>query len=969
MIELRTLGALELVGPEPSAVGALVSQPKRLALLLYLAAATPPGFHRRDTLLSLFWPELDQPHARGALRNALSFLRPQLGVGAIVTRGDEVALDRTAFWCDVSAFLACVESGAAEEALALYRGDLLEGFYVPDAPGFESWLEGQRNHLRGRAGEAAWALATIEEQGGNWASAAGYARRAVALSAEYEKPACRLIELLDRAGDRGAALQEYQALEARLAQELEVLPSPETLSLIDVIRSRAIPRQGLKPPSSPPSSDTPKPAEEPVARLALRDAALPRRRSAGTRWVAAAGLAGLVFAGTLLSGSRTDLPTDPNLLAIAPFEVLDPALNIWREGLVDILSRSLDDAGPLRTVPQTVGLKRWRGRADRVSAESFGQRTGAGLVVFGSVRRVRDTVTLNATVLDRAGERVEPDIEVRGDTATVGDLADSLGVRILQVLGQERPIGAVRRVSIGSRSLPALKAFLHGEQLYRRGLWDSAMVHYEQAIAADSTFALAYRRMGYVLDWGPVSSATYGAALEYKRRSVTLRRGLSPRDSLLLAADSFDVAEADATNTADLIRFSYRARAIMEEAVGRYPGDPEMWLEVGEERFHANLPLGSLPGPALEAFDRAIALDPGFAPGYGHTVELAIRLNQPDLARKYADAYLRLDPTDVNEPSIRLAALLLDPERSRSFETARALDSASARVLFDVAVGHLGSWTDSGEAAIRVARALMTRQGGNGSQPWSDTLMYPQLLANQLAYRGRLREAYVVNRRLLLDAHGSRFSRFLDPFFTLALLGAVPESLAAATFQRSYDSPEAWPSGGVNTPRQLQGLPWWLARGDTAAIARFALRAEQESRGPTTPRGKLRSDYLHATARAYLALARADTARALGLFQAVPEQLCMANYCFHAKLTEARLLAAGGRAPRAGAVLDRWVWGGGTLSGIGFLERGRIAEKLGEHQKAMDSYQLVADLWRHADPQLEPYVREARAGLERLAGQ
>ena len=45
-------------------------------------------------------------------------------------------------------------------------------------------------------------------------------------------------------------------------------------------------------------------------------------------------------------------------------------------------------------------------------------------------------------------------------------------------------------------------------------------------------------------------------------------------------------------------------------------------------------------------------------------MKLAIQLNRPDLARKYAAAYLRLDPTDVNAPSIRLAALMLDPERS-----------------------------------------------------------------------------------------------------------------------------------------------------------------------------------------------------------------------------------------------------------------------------------------------------------------
>ena len=53
---------------------------------------------------------------------------------------------------------------------------------------------------------------------------------------------------------------------------------------------------------------------------------------------------------------------------------------------------------------------------------------------------------------------------------------------------------------------------------------------------------------------------------------------------------------------------------------------------------------------------------------------------------------------------------------------------------------------------------------------------------------------------------------------------------------------------------------------------------------------------------------------------------------------------------------------------LGVLERGRIAEGLGERQKAIESYQFVVDVWRHADPGLERCVSEARAGLERLAG-
>jgi hypothetical protein len=82
------------------------------------------------------------------------------------------------------------------------------------------------------------------------------------------------------------------------------------------------------------------------------------------------------------------------------------------------------------------------------------------------------------------------------------------------------------------------------------------------------------------------------------------------------------------------------------------------------------------------------------------------------------------------------------------------------------------------------------------------------------------------------------------------------------------------------------------------------------------------------------------------------------------------LLAAEGQAQQAGAVLDQWVWKAeGPFFVLGRLEQGRIAEGLGERQKAIDSYQFVVDVWRHADPELEPYVREARAGLERLAAE
>jgi hypothetical protein len=249
--------------------------------------------------------------------------------------------------------------------------------------------------------------------------------------------------------------------------------------------------------------------------------------------------------------------------------------------------------------------------------------------------------------------------------------------------------------------------------------------------------------------------------------------------------------------------------------------------------------------------------------------------------------------------------------------------------------------------------------------------MYRQFLARELASRGHLREAYAADRRLLLDPNASRFSQFLDPFLSLSLLGAIPESAAATTFGRALEPGKAWRIPPFNVQmREQRGLPWWQARSDTLSLARFALRAEQEARTQKGAIGKLRGRYLHAAATAYLELARGDSAGALRLFQSIPDTLCIVNICYYEKLIEARLLASQGRARQAGEVLDLWVWRAeGPLYVLGMLDRARIAESLGEREKATDSYQFVVDVWRHADPELEPYVREARAGLERLAAE
>jgi DNA-binding SARP family transcriptional activator len=105
VIELHTLGALELRDAEAQALHAILAQPKRVALLVYLTLATPRGFHRRDTLIALFWPEHDTDHARNSLNQSVHALRRALGVDTIVSRnGDARSVDPKHDWCDAVAF-------------------------------------------------------------------------------------------------------------------------------------------------------------------------------------------------------------------------------------------------------------------------------------------------------------------------------------------------------------------------------------------------------------------------------------------------------------------------------------------------------------------------------------------------------------------------------------------------------------------------------------------------------------------------------------------------------------------------------------------------------------------------------------------------------------------------------------------------------------------------------------------------
>jgi hypothetical protein len=323
---------------------------------------------------------------------------------------------------------------------------------------------------------------------------------------------------------------------------------------------------------------------------------------------------------------------------------------------------------------------------------------------------------------------------------------------------------------------------------------------------------------------------------------------------------------------------------------------------------------------------------------------------------------------------VRLASrLLLDTTGLLDGELTRQLDAAGPYAWWRGALEILIWWPDSNETAVQVLRRLGSQELRPGQTvPWvDDSLMRRQYLAWSLAFRGHLREAYQTDRRLIEEPTASRFPDFYDSFLELALLGVLPDDIAGQAFRPSLEQGVKVTWFDTYQLRQFKGLPWWAMKRDTAALALFGRRMGEAAARAESPKNRLQAQYLQAASGAYLALVRGDSATALSRFSALPGSGCGFVQCFHQKRTEAALLAARGQDRRAAEILDVWLTNGDAtpIGVLARLERARIAERLNDREAAIRFYQFVVDAWRHADPELQPFVTEARDGLARLAGE
>jgi tetratricopeptide (TPR) repeat protein len=699
-------------------------------------------------------------------------------------------------------------------------------------------------------------------------------------------------------------------------------------------------------------------APEPEARLAsataLRDglaAALrrPTRRFYRRPLGVLAILAAAVASAMLLWRGRPTPAVDDDRVAIAPFDVMQSENTLWREGFVDLLSSNLDGAGPLRTVPPSVVMRNWDGRADVESAVAFGKRTGARFVVLGHVLRAgRDSARVTAWLVDVVRRRRAEPIELRDATERMDRIADSLTLALLRDIGEVRPVGAVRRASMASASLPAIRAFLTGEQYLRRTEWDSARAAYARAIALDSNFALAHSHIGLTYGW--LRFGTDSLARVHALRAGALNVGLGSRDSLLIVADSLRSVAYAYGRDPQYRTHVVRLFATLRRATSRYEQDAETWYRLADAYFHFGIgPKLGVPEPEiLRTFDRSISLDSAFAPAYIHPVELGFSIGDSARALRYARRYFALLPSDVSAAGTLLAARLMAGASDDVLEARRTVDTASADLLFQAYAAARRALDQSG-VALELLRA-MSRARRADYAPLADAAFVHHRLALQLSYRGRFGEA--------LELPETRRSAVLGE---MALASRSVDSEARRTFAEWLRTDPREP--GFGSPLLATAGAWWAQRRDTLSLREMARRASVAA--PRNTADSLIAVYSTELASAYLALARGDTVESLRRFSALPDSLCA--LCAVPRLVHARLLASTGRPREAAAILaERATLLPSAIDVLWALERAHVAERLGDRVTARQSYAVVAGAWHSPDTELAPVAAEARTALRRL---
>ena len=706
-------------------------------------------------------------------------------------------------------------------------------------------------------------------------------------------------------------------------------------------------------------------------RAAMSRTAGMRRR---TMWLVGAVIVLAVAAGAIamLRRGAGSAAYDPDRIAVMPFIPTDPAdtaLARLGRDLVVTLTANLDDVGDLRMIdPLSILAQTEPGEPrdpDRAVAIAAGMQAGSALV--GTLVRAGTHVRLDYRLLPSSGNGDalakgsvtaplgEESILTLTDSATWKMLADILPAR-----DQELPSFELLR----TRSVPALRAFLEGENHLLANEWGAAEEAYARAIAEDSTFWFAYRRVWLAADW------MFSAYRRAREDSIAWehRSGFPERERLLMEYDRHETFAGRLAALADVTR--------------RFPDYWYGWFEYGDYIVHNGTRIGLNPLAAEHAFDRTLELNPRLVPILDHRVvflhdSARVEKAYAGLRAHYGDdwhtavTYSGMSPAHMYDPFVSVAR--------HGHVEATVLDSLASGLAHDRIVDVFAEWGGAWPALALDPQGELKLAGLAAAQGAAPALLARtrQWDATAWAMRGDWDSALVAIDRTLAAEPDLRLAVVRYAFGVMALQVGAAERPAALERRPDPAAFGASPALLATANRQLAFLDGMVAHaeGDAAGINAARERLRDLS-------GDEYAAFLEREMGAFRLELDGHRDEAADSLVAIEWERGNANRFDYyivpfIRLAAGRWKAEAGQAATADSLLAYYESGTTDLTAqlllkqtapLAALERARAWDQAGNAERATHFYREFLRMYDLPPAQHRPYVEEAKAALVRLAG-
>lgn len=678
------------------------------------------------------------------------------------------------------------------------------------------------------------------------------------------------------------------------------------------------------------------------------------------------------LAGVPAPGARQRVAVFPASVAAGPEQ------DYLRHGISRLLSEKLEKAGWDAADPRTLfGIVEGQGMdgSDQSAAARIAGKVEAGFFIISDIRIAerpgrpgRFAVDGKIDLFDVQDPAVAViSSRIDGSLEDLNERLDEVAHDLLEAADLDWG-GTATVADMPTRSLPALAAFTEGENEFRVGHYDLAIAAFDRAVTEDTAFALAYYRLSIAAAWQSSSYNTWQQdglhrALDHPERLTWRRR-------LLLEARRIKQDEGRTYNAEQLYRW----------VIARWKWDYDAWFQLAELLFH-DVPIeGRSAIESDDAWQRIMGIESNDYGVLVHYIRIKALEGDRQGVEQIAETSRELAPDDEKALEMDAIRVFLSREPEMWKSVLDALSRQSSHFVWNVA-SRVGIYDKAFVGAARIA-ALLTDTARSGPYRALGHITLAHLLLGQ----GRWREA-----RTHLEA-----VRPLDPLSALvfeASLSTTPFLMPAVD---SRDLQILRDELRDAVARQATGEPVtettvhdsifeWLRLYELGNVS-LALGALGEVQTIATelinqPGSSDAADIAHHFGRSLLAMRQRRLGASSTAAQAWGESFRVATgndkkwlSPFFALSRERYLRALNlrevGRNDEALRLLSSFsevsVYDLAYVAPAAF-QSAEILESRGDIAGAMQGYNRVVQLWRSADPELQPMVEAARARIQAIS--